>query len=304
MTTRSLPYTRPGGTPTGDPTAGDLAPWLPDPREIMGRASGENFRVASRVLPRRARDGLLSVYGYARLVDEIGDSYEGDRLGMLEAVRSSLLEEIATGAGGTHPLIAGAAALARAGRIDRQHLLDLIDANRMDQTVTRYEDMGDLYAYCALSANPVGRMVLELFGALTPERAAWSDSVCTGLQLAEHWQDVTEDARAGRVYIPKADLRRFHVEESELAGDGPAGRNLRSLIAFESDRARRMLLDGEPLVRSVGGRLKLAVAGFIAGGHAALDAIAARGFDPLGSPPRPAAPSVLRHTLRELAGRR
>ena len=283
---------------------GGIAPPLPDPLEIMGRVSGENFRVASRVLPRRARDGLLSVYGYARLVDEIGDSYAGDRLAALEAVRSSLLEEMETGAGAAHPLVAGVAGLARAGRIDRQHLVDLIEANRVDQTVKRYETVADLRSYCALSANPVGRMVLELFGALTPERAEWSDAVCTGLQMVEHWQDVAEDARAGRVYIPQADLRRFGVDEAELTGAAPASPNLRSLIAFETERARGMLRDGEPLVRSLGGRLKVAVAGFLAGGHAALDAIAARGFDPLAGAPRPAAASVLRHLVRELAVRR
>ena len=283
---------------------GEFAPPLPGSREILGRASGENFRVASRVLPRRARDGLLSVYGYARLVDEIGDSYAGDRLAMLETVRSSLLEEIATGPGEAHPLVVAAAGLVRAGRIDQRHLLDLVEANRMDQTVRRYETAGDLYSYCALSANPVGRMVLELFGALTPERAAWSDSVCTGLQLVEHWQDVAEDARAGRVYIPQVDLGRFGVDETELTGDPPAGANLRSLVAFEADRARVFLRDGEPLVRSVRGRLKVAIAGFLAGGHAALDAIAARGFDPLGGAPRPAAASVVRHLARELVARR
>ena len=132
----------------------------------------------------------------------------------------------------------------------------------MDQTAHRYETAGDLYRYCALSANPVGRLVLELFGCLDERRAAWSDSICTGLQLVEHWQDVKEDAVAGRVYLPAEDLRRFAVDESELRSDGPAGANLRSLMEFESQRARALLYDGGPLLRSLHGRLGFAVAGF------------------------------------------
>lgn len=170
----------------------------------------------------------------------------------------------------------------------------------MDQTVHRYETAEDLYGYCALSANPVGRLVLEVFGALTPERAAWSDSICTGLQLTEHWQDVAEDAAADRVYLPADDMSRFGVDVAELARTPPAGKELRSLIAFQCDRARALLDDGAPLVSSVRGRLRFAVAGFVAGGHAALDAIAARGFDPLAGAARPSRAAVLRHMRRAL----
>ena len=92
-----------------------------------------------------------------------------------------------------------------------QPLFDLVQANRQDQVVSRYETFEDLVGYCRLSANPVGRMVLAIFGVATPQRNAWSDSTCTALQLVEHWQDVAEDALVGRVYLPLEDMRRFGV---------------------------------------------------------------------------------------------
>lgn len=265
----------------------------------MRRASGENFKVASRLLPRGARADLLALYGYARLVDEIGDSYAGDRLSALDVVESTLLGAIGSPAAPAHELVRAAAALVREGKISRQPLLDLVEANRMDQRVHSYETVEALYGYCELSANPVGRLVLEIFGALTPERAAWSDSICTGLQLVEHWQDVTEDAAAGRVYLPADDLARFGVVESDLTAPPPAGSNLRSLMAFEAQRARGLLDGGVPLVASLTGRLRFVIAGFVAGGRAALDALEGQGFDPLAGAARPGRLDVLRH-MRKL----
>ena len=284
--------------------AGGAAPGvLPGTEAIMRRAGGENFTVASRLLPRRMRSELLCLYGYARLVDELGDSYKGDRLAALDWLQASLNDEIDAPRPPSHSLVGEVAGLVRQHRISRQPLLDLIEANRVDQAVHRYETAGDLYRYCSLSANPVGRLVLELFGCLDERRAAWSDSICTGLQLVEHWQDVKEDAAAGRVYLPAEDLHRFGVDESALRSDGPAGDSLRSLMEFESQRARSLLHDGAPLIRSLHGRLRFAVAGFAAGGHAALDALEARGFDPLGGAAKPSRPDVLRHLARGLRGR-
>lgn len=297
VTTRSLPYTRPGDPPTGSRTAGFLwdegstAPaGLPSVDSITARARTENFRVASRLLPRDVRDPLMDVYRYARFVDEIGDNYGGDRLAALDWVEFEL-RHAAAGAAGAHPIMAAAGKLVRDGRVSVSLLLDLIEANRQDQTVRQYECFEDLLGYCELSANPVGRLVLELFGVATEDRERWSDAICTGLQLVEHWQDVGEDARAGRVYVPSADLRTFGVETSELLRTGPASRALRALMAFECGRVRDFLDRGAPLIASLGGRLKLAVAGFWAGGLAAVDALEAQRFDPL---PRHASPKVAR----------
>ncbi|HEX6394193.1 MAG TPA: squalene synthase HpnC [Acidimicrobiales bacterium] len=297
VTTRSPPYTRPGDPPTGSRTAGYLrdegltAPaGLPSLDSITARARTENFRVASRLLPRDFRDPLMDVYRYARFVDEIGDNYDGDRLAALDWVEFELRRATA-GAAGAHPIMAAAGNLVRDGRVSVGLLLDLICANRQDQTVKQYESFEDLLGYCELSANPVGRLVLELFGVATDDRERWSDAICTGLQLVEHWQDVGEDARAGRVYLPCEDLRTFGVETSELLGTGPASPSLRALMALECGRVRDFLDRGAPLIASLGGRLKLAVAGFWAGGLAAVDALEAQRFDPL---PRHVSPKVAR----------
>jgi phytoene/squalene synthetase len=166
--------------------------------------------------------------------------------------------------------------------------------------VASYDTFDDLVDYCRLSADPVGRLVLAAFQATTAERVAWSDSICTGLQLAEHWQDVAEDAAAGRVYLPAEDLERFGVDPAQLSSGPPATPELRALMAFESARARRLLDTGLPLVASLSGRARLAVAGFWAGGRGALDALARAGFDPLAGSPRPRRRDVGLHLLAAL----
>jgi phytoene/squalene synthetase len=195
-------------------------------------------------------------------------------------------------------------------------LFDLVQANRQDQTVFRYETLEDLVGYCRLSANPVGQTVLAIFGYATPERLAlaWSDSICTGLQLVEHWQDVAEDALVGRVYLPMSDMRRFGVTVGQLApppadyvdrrrpgAPGGAPFQARALLAFEAARARKWLDEGTPLIASLKGRLRIAVAGFVAGGHAALDALATLDFDIHAEPSRPAPKRFAAHLARLLS---
>ena len=170
--------------------------------------------------------------------------------------------------------------------IPEQPFLDLIQANRQDQAVTRYESFTGLLGYCKLSANPVGRIVLHVFGVATPRRGELSDLVCTALQLAEHWQDVAEDLRAGRIYLPAEDMDRFGVTENDLAASS-ATAGVRELIAFETGRARDLLDQGAPIVGTLRGAARAAVAGYVAGGRAALAAIAASGHDVLAATPRP-----------------
>jgi squalene synthase HpnC len=170
--------------------------------------------------------------------------------------------------------------------IPQQPFLDLIQANRQDQVVSRYPRFDDLVGYCRLSANPVGRIVLYVFGAFSPLRAALSDQVCTALQLAEHWQDVGEDYRAGRIYLPGEDMARYGCEEADLSAPRAPAR-LRALMAFETQRARAMLDSGAPLVGTLRGFGRAAVAGYVAGGRAALAAIAAADHDVLRATPRP-----------------
>jgi squalene synthase HpnC len=256
---------------------------LPDEDAILDRAAHENFSVASLLLGRRTRAHLRAIYGFARLVDQIGDDVPGDRGALLDALEEDLGRAFA----GTpeHPLLRRLAPTIRELHLPAGPFVRLIEANRQDQRVTRYETFAELVDYCHLSANPVGELVLHVFGAATPERIALSDRVCTALQLVEHWQDVGEDYRNGRIYLPGQDLDRFGVQEAEL-GAPHASEGLRSLLAFEVERARRLLDEGAALAEHLRGRARLAVAGYVGGGRAALQAIAACGFDVLADAPR------------------
>jgi squalene synthase HpnC len=184
--------------------------------------------------------------------------------------------------------------------LPQQPFRDLIEANRQDQAVTRYQSFDALLAYCTLSANPVGRIVLHVFGVASPQRQILSDRVCTALQLAEHWQDVAEDLRAGRVYLPQEDLARFGCAERDLAAP-QAAPQVRELISFEEQRARVLLDRGAPLIGTLRGAARVAVAGYVAGGRAALAAIAAADHDVLRATHRPRKRRLATEMLRAYA---
>jgi squalene synthase HpnC len=265
----------------------DAAPPAPSAREVMARAESENFPVASRVLPARVRSHLLAAYGFARLVDELGDSAPGDRLAALDWLEGELQRAYAGTA--EHPLMRRLAQTVDACRIPREPFQRLIEANRMDQRVSRYQSWEQLRGYCALSADPVGEIVLSVLGAGTPARVALSDSICTALQLAEHCQDVAEDYAAGRVYLPLEDLERCGCEVEQIGEGiraGRAGEQLRAVLALEVARGRRLLDEGAPLLGDLRGRERLAVAAFAAGGRAAFDAIERAGYDVLQGTPK------------------
>jgi len=283
----------------------------PTSLEVMSRARTENFPVASRLLPSATRRHFLAVYGFARLADEIGDeavaspdapASTGRTLARLDWLEAELDAAYAGRAG--HPVLVRLTPTLAELALPAAPFRALIDANRRDQTVTDYATFAELLDYCRLSANPVGRLVLAILGHDTPERVAWSDAVCTGLQLVEHLQDVAEDARAGRVYLPAEDRARFRVSPGELTG-GRASLGLRALIAFEADRAAGLLAEGGKLAASLPPRPRVAVAGFVAGGLAALDRIAAAGGDVLAAAGalRPAKTAVARRTARLLVDR-
>jgi squalene synthase HpnC len=281
----------------------------PTAEEVMARAATENFPVSSWLLPRRARSHLLAVYGFARLVDELGDgpapvrlsdSPDGPddpvadglvsaeqveaRLASLDWVESDL--DRAYDGRAEHPLLVRLQATLRECALPREPFVRLIEANRLDQRVGHYETWAQLRAYCALSADPVGELVLGVLGLATPARIALSNAICTALQLAEHCQDVAEDLARGRVYLPAEDLVRFGCATADLTV-GHAGAPLRAVLAFEVARARALLDAGAPLIDELpGARARLAVAAFAAGGRAALAAIERAGYDVLPGPPR------------------
>ena len=273
----------PGDRPVGDPDA------------VLAKAAHENFPVALRLLPRAVRRHLMAIYGFARLVDDLGDEAPGDRLALLDRVDADI-DRIYRGQAPEHPLLADLAVTVRTFDVPPEPLRRLVQANRQDQVTSRYPRFEDLVGYCELSANPVGHLVLYVFEVATPERCELSDAVCTGLQLVEHWQDVAEDLGRDRVYLPQEDMQRFGVDERDLAARS-AGAPLRRLMAFEVDRARGLLDQGAPLVATLHGWARLAVAGFLAGGRAALAAIVAAEYDVLSLSPRP----TRRRLARELS---
>jgi squalene synthase HpnC len=334
----------------------DATPPAPTAREVMARARTENFPVASRLLPARDREHLLAIYGFARLVDELGDSVPGDRLAALdwlgreldaiyepgarareaedgrdrevEDARDLEAEDARAreaedgrdreaagargragegrrggeGAGPGHPLMRRLAATVHARSLPREPFARLIEANRTDQRVARYETWEQLRGYCALSADPVGELVLGVFGRATPERVALSDRIGTALQLAEHCQDAAEDYAAGRVYLPAEDLKRFGCPAEDLAA-AHASPALRATLAFEAERGRRLLDEGAPLLAALRGRERVAVAAFLAGGRAAFDAIERAGYDVLAGPPKATHGQRLRALVATLAKR-
>jgi len=273
---------------------------LPDESAILPLAARENFSVASLVLGRATRDHLTAVYGFARLVDQLGDEVEGDRLAILDDFEQDL-HRVFDGEP-QHPLLQRLAVTVRACNMPREPFLRLIEANRRDQRTSVYGTFDELLDYCDLSANPVGELVLHVFDAATTDRIALSDRVCTALQLVEHWQDVGEDFRRGRIYLPAEDLERFGVDADELGATATTA-PVRELLEFEVERARRLLAEGAPLINRLRGRARIAVAGYVGGGRAALDSIAAANYEVLAGAPRATRIQRLRRTLEAFRGR-
>lgn len=268
----------------------------------MLKARRENFPVASCLLPRDHRRHLLAVYGFARAVDDIGDEAQTeDPLRLLDIVDADL-SRLYAGRAPRLPVIQALARTVATCSIPAEPFHRLIEANRHDQFVSRYDTFDDLLSYCRLSANPIGHIVLQVFNMVTPSRLALSDRVCTALQIIEHCQDVAEDHIRGRVYLPGEDLRRFGCVEDDLAGATTPAR-LREVVALQTRRADRLLDEGDPLARSMTGFARLAVAGYIAGGRATTAALTRADYDVLGRAVRPRGARFLTAWLRILTRR-
>jgi squalene synthase HpnC len=238
----------------------------------------ENFTVASRLLPRRLRQHFCNVYAYCRwaddLADETGDPARG--LALLGWWERQLRECYAGKA--VHPVFVALAPTIRQFEIPVEPFVDLLVAFRQDQQVTRYETFDQLLEYCRWSANPVGRLVLFLGRCYTPQRARLANSICTGLQLANFWQDVARDWDRGRVYLPQVDCRRFGYSEADFARRecNPA---FRRLLAAHVQEAEGWLRRGLPLVGLMPPELQLGVGLFAHGGLAILEAIRRQDYD-------------------------
>jgi squalene synthase HpnC len=257
---------------------------LPSTESVLGQVASENFPVALRLLPGAIRGHLLAIYGFARLADDIGDEAEGDRLELLDWLAAEL--DRASRGVATHPLLVRLTPTIRQFDLPLDPFQRLIEANRQDQAVRRYQTFDDLIGYCRLSAAPVGELVLRIFEVSSPARLALSDDVCSGLQIVEHLQDVAEDVAADRVYLPQGDLRALGCTEAELRAPwtSPA---LRAVLRYEAGRARRLLGSAIPLARQLPIQPRIAVCAFAAGGLAALDAMEQGGYEVLARRCRP-----------------
>jgi squalene synthase HpnC len=238
----------------------------------------ENFSVATLLLPRRLVPHFHAVYAYCRWADDLGDETGGgeESLRLLAWWREELLR--CYDGSPRHPVMAALMPTICRFNIPQAPFLDLLTAFEQDQRVKEYDSYAQLLAYCKNSANPVGHLVLYLCESYTPENARLADCVCTGLQLANFWQDVSRDYDIGRVYVPAEDRRRFGYTDADLRARRftPA---FADLMAFEVERARQLFHAGEPLIERVPGDVQLDIELFIRGGQAILGRIEAQGYN-------------------------
>ena len=246
----------------------------------------ENFTVGSWLLPRRLRRHIAAIYAFARTADDIadeGDAPAEERLRHL-AAWEELLEDGFRGRA-VQPIFVALADTAEIFHLPIEPFRDLLEAFRRDVEFRPFATYRELLGYCRCSADPVGRLILYLFGYRDAERQRASDAICTGLQLTNFWQDVAVDAPKNRVYFPLEDLEHFGCAPDDL-GRGLASPRLRQLMAFEIDRARALLLDGLRLRSMVDRRLGREVSLFAAGGLAILRKIESVDYDVFGRRPQ------------------
>jgi squalene synthase HpnC len=240
----------------------------------------ENFPVASHLIPGNLRPAVVALYQFARSADDIAD--EGDdqprlRLDRLDAY-SRQLDRIERGETPEDAPFPSLAQAVREHHLPVSPLRALLSAFRQDVLRQRYPTYAELADYCERSANSVGRLMLHLFGVLDAQSLRQADAICTGLQLANFWQDVAIDWRKGRVYLPAEDLARFGVDESQIEA-GRCDANWTRLMAFECERARELMASGRPLAGALSKRLALELKLVVAGGLRILDRIDAVGGD-------------------------
>jgi squalene synthase HpnC len=317
------------------------APTLNEARNYCRRLATshyENFSVATWFLPKALHRHFYNVYAYCRISDDLGDEVGDTKVSLALLDRwEQELDATYGGLGNATPGVTGNASLPAAGArpaagalgnaalpaagawvrhpvfvalaetiqscgIPKHEFSDLLQAFRQDQTVTRYESFEDLLGYCRNSANPVGHLVLYLCGYKDEERQRLSDYTCTALQLANFWQDVSVDWKKGRVYLPLEDLRRFGVNEDQIA-EGRFNRQFGELMRFEVERARQWFAQGLPLVQKVNRSLALDLELFSRGGLAILQAIEKQEYDVLARRPSLSKFCKAELAVRALAGR-
>jgi squalene synthase HpnC len=240
----------------------------------LARSHYENFTIASWFMPRAMRPHMHAIYAYARIADDFAD--EDKSLTKLDEWEREL--DAAFAGEPHHPIFVALADTALRFDIPREPFADLLRAFRSDVNFGGFETIDDLLGYARYSANPVGRLVLYLFDYRDAEQQRLSDLVCTGLQLANFWQDVAVDFAKGRIYFPRRDLERFGVTQADLR-DGRVMPQFVALMKHEIAFARDLLVRGADLSRLVDGRLRRDILMFAGGGLAILRAIEKIGYD-------------------------
>ncbi len=240
----------------------------------------ENFPVASILLPPELRAPIAHIYHFARSADDFadeGDAAPGERLAALDRYRKEL-DRIEMGVATDTPLFRALGDTIRTHSLPMQLFRDLLDAFSQDVVKPRYESYAELLDYSRRSANPVGRLLLHLFGAASPRNLAWSDSICSGLQLTNFWQDVAIDWRKGRIYLPQDEMAHYGVTEAHLAS-GRCDKAWRALLGFQTSRTRDLLAHGAPLGSALPGRIGLEIRVSVAGGLRILEKLDRTGQD-------------------------
>lgn len=236
----------------------------------------ENFPVASILMPWRLRKSVRAIYAFARSADDLAD--EGDappevRLAALAQYRSQI-DAIAAGQSPNDPIFAPLAQAIRRHNLPLQPFYDLLDAFSQDCTKTRYANFGEVMQYCRRSANPVGRLMLALFDDHDPRHQAWSDGICSALQLINMLQDVAIDQQKGRIYLPQDEMHHAGVTERQIAA-GEIDFLWQQFMRMQIERARRILHAGSPLGVALKGRIGLEIRLILLGGERILDKLEA-----------------------------
>jgi squalene synthase HpnC len=247
----------------------------------------ENFPVASILLPKRLVPAVEAIYVFARSADDLadeGDAAPAERLAALDAYTAAL-ERIARGEQAEDALFAKLAAIIKQYRLPLAPFHDLLSAFKQDVVTPRYASFELILDYCRRSANPVGRLMLSLYGAAGPANLRDSDAICSALQLINFLQDIAIDRKKERIYLPLDDLARFEVPAAQL-DSGVLDARWRALMAFEVARARALMVEGAPLAPRLPGRIGWELRLVVQGGLRILEAIEHADYDVFKRRPR------------------
>ena len=269
----------------------ELDHWGPDTDEIrplsvpqaesycrdLAQSHYENFSVVSWCLPKSMRQHFFNIYAYCRwsddLADEVADADESLRL--LDWWNGELKKCFSEKA--NHPVFIALKETVQTCQIPIDPFEDLLSAFKQDQKLREYDTFAELLDYCSRSANPVGRLILYISGQANEQNFVWSDSICTGLQLANFWQDVSRDYDIGRIYLPREDRDRFGYPDEQFERR-ETNQAFRNLLEFEVQRTRQIFSEGMPLIGQLPGRLQIDIELFARGGLKVLDKIEAGGY--------------------------